>query len=419
MLSWTMLKRLAFSLILLLVVLGSNEAGLQALARSSKTVNAVLAVQPVRQAVRNRRLGWRGNPDWPEHDRLGFRNPGIPAKLAVAALGDSQTYGSQVQANMAWPRQLSALGAQSGYNMGFPGWGPAQLLLELDEALALRPAWGVAAIYTGNDLVDAYAFAYYSNQLRNFRTPDEQVRKLFSALDDTKPFAGDLLAHQDTDGLADPKQAERAPDSLGDLITRRSKLYGLGVTLARLAQRLGKPAASQGDREAHPEDGDIPLVTEQFQTVLTPRYRGQAVDLADPRVAEGLRLTLEMLEAMEQRSAAMGARFAVVLIPTKELALSRVASAADDPSGDYARLVRDETEARRQLLAGLDARGIAHADSLGGLRAVAEEGELPYSATRDGHLSVAGQRAVAVVVDSALGTALAPAPANATAEAHD
>jgi hypothetical protein len=143
--------------------------------------------------------------------------------------------------------------------------------------------------------------------------------------------------------------------------------------------------------------------------VLTPRYRGQAVDLTDPRVAEGLRLTLELVDRMQERAEAAGARFGVVLIPTKELALSRVASGVDDPDGEYARLVRNETETRAELLAGLQARGIPYVDSLRGLRAEAARGELPYSATRDGHLSVVGQRAVASAVDSLLTTALAPA----------
>ncbi|MCC7105670.1 MAG: hypothetical protein IT307_11040 [Chloroflexi bacterium] len=402
-----MLKKAAFWLILLVFLAGLSEAALQVLARVSKPINAVLSVQPIRQAVRNSRLGWRGNPDWPEHDQLGFRNPGVPVRPTMTALGDSQTYGSHVPSDAAWPRQLSALGSQDSYNMGFPGWGPAQLLLELDEALALKPAAVVTAIYTGNDLVDAYAFVYDSNQLRDFRTKDERARDQFRELDDTRPFAGDLLAHQDTDGLADPRQTRRPPRSLGDLIAGQSRLYALGVTLSRIARRQGDPTVSAGAADL--EDGDIPLATEQLQTVLTPRYRGQAVDLADPRVAEGLRLTLELVDRMQARAEAAGARFGVVLIPTKELALSRVASAVNDPDGAYARLVRNETEARAQLLTGLRARDIPHVDSLPGLRAEAAQGELPYSATRDGHLSVAGQRAVASAVDSLLSTALAPA----------
>lgn len=163
------LKRLAFSLVLVLGLLLVGEGILQTLARSSRSIEAVLSVEPVRSTIQDRELGWRGNPAYPEHDQRGFRNASIPASPSLVALGDSQTYGSQVRPDQAWPRQLERLGAGDTYTMGFPGWGPAQELLELDEALALDPRSVVVALYTGNDLVDAYTFVgmlYLTNHVR-------------------------------------------------------------------------------------------------------------------------------------------------------------------------------------------------------------------------------------------------------------
>ena len=43
----------------------------------------------------------RPNPKFPGHDRRGFRNPVALAKADIVALGDSQTYGTNVAAASA------------------------------------------------------------------------------------------------------------------------------------------------------------------------------------------------------------------------------------------------------------------------------------------------------------------------------
>lgn len=394
------LKRLAFSLVLVLGLLLVGEGILQTLARSSRSIEAVLSVEPVRSTIQDRELGWRGNPAYPEHDQRGFRNASIPASPSLVALGDSQTYGSQVRPDQAWPRQLERLGAGDTYTMGFPGWGPAQELLELDEALALDPRSVVVALYTGNDLVDAYTFVYESNRLRELRTGDAPTRQVFRAADDAQPFDGELLAHQDTDGFAKRPGAAASPDNLEDWLTANSRLIGLGFAVRRAYTEHQRRAPTEADEELTADDADaVRFRTDQFSTVLAPGYRGQAVDLQDRRVAEGLRVTIEMLALMRQRAVAADTRFAVVLIPTKELALSEaVYEQATAAPSRYRRTAEDEAAVFEQLHAQLAIRQIDFIDALPALKAVVRGGELPYSPTRDGHLSPRGQQVIAELV---------------------
>ena len=62
-------------------------------------------------------LGIRGNPKFLEHNGNGFRNTGIPDRADVVVIGDSQTYGTSVAFDQAWPQQIvrsSSVGGVSG-----------------------------------------------------------------------------------------------------------------------------------------------------------------------------------------------------------------------------------------------------------------------------------------------------------------
>ena len=152
------------------------------------------------------------------------------------------------------------------------------------------------------------------------------------------------------------------------------------------------------------EDEDaIPFQTDRFRLSSTPGYRGQAVDLQDRRVAEGLRLTIEMLGLMRQRALAADTRFAVILIPTKELALSDAvyAQATNVPSR-FKRTAENEDAVFQELRAQLAARQIEVIDALPALQALVRGGELPYSPTKDGHLDPRGQQLIAELVHAAV-----------------
>src|SRR5262245_47441025 len=97
------------------------------------------------------------SPNNPEHDAKGFRNPRVPARVPIVALGDSNTYGWGVKPDEAWPRRLQRLASQDVYSMAYGGFGPVHLLSLFDEALALKPRLIIVSFYSGNDLYDSYS----------------------------------------------------------------------------------------------------------------------------------------------------------------------------------------------------------------------------------------------------------------------
>lgn len=416
-------KRIAFWLTLALGVLLAAEGLLRVLTFSSREIDALLSVEPTYAAVRDRALGWRGNPDYPEHDRLGFRNPDVPDDAAIVALGDSQTYGSQVEPDEAWPRQLERLGGGPTYNMAFPGWGPPQALVAFDEALDRKPELVLAAIYEGNDLVDSFTFVYHRKRETELRSQDKAVQRAIEQAEDADPWDDDPMADQMPTKFADPDEEPDPPETPEEFLAAYSKLYGLANAVRRAYDyRRRHPARPEADDENDPlkDDDYILLKTPRYRTVLTPSYREQAVDLDDARVDEGLRITARALVRMRDRAARAGVGFAVVLIPTKELALRNAAEAnRPDLPPVYLRMVRDEEAARGRLVEELAGERIALVDTLPALRGLADGGELPYSDTKDGHLNARGQRAVAELVaatverERLLTGASAAAPASA------
>jgi hypothetical protein len=399
-------KTLPFTLLLGLGLLLAAEISLQILAAISRTVDAALSPTPVRGFVADRELSWRGNPEFPEHDGLGFRNASVPEQAEIIALGDSQTYGSNVSRDAAWPHQLNERAFGSSYNMAFPGWGPLQSYLILDEALTLRPRLIIEAIYFGNDLVDSFTFVYQRDRLEQFKSTDEDVRRALGDASDAQPWDDNPIANQspvDREREIDP---ESSPSSPEEWIRESSRLYGLWSALGRAYDYYQRhPVRPEADEENDPlrDDDHIRFHGSAFDTVLTPTYRLPAVQLSDPRVEEGLRITVDALREMRQRSASSGADFQVLFIPTKELALADVvALELGSLPQDLAFYASAEERARMALHDSLADEHIPVIDTLPVLQQLAQDGTLPYSETRDGHLSTAGHRAVADLIHASV-----------------
>lgn len=140
-----------------------------------------------------------------------------------------------------------------------------------------------------------------------------------------------------------------------------------------------------------------------MRTILTPLYRLTALDLTDPRISEGYRLTLSAIRQMKQRADEAGVGFAVLLIPTKELVFEhqvRLASTRIPPA--YERLIENEKEVIHITRAFMDENGIDYIDALPALRAKVADGVQPYDYTVDGHPNAVGQHAIATSVHTAL-----------------
>jgi hypothetical protein len=385
------------------------EATLGVLARLSPRVETLLALPEagptVPPTIPDERLGHRPNPAYPQHDRNGFRNPQVPARAHMVVLGDSQTYGSGVAAEQAWPRQLEAMIGETVYSMAYGGWGPAHSLLLWDEALALSPAIVVEAFYAGNDLFDAFDLVYNKGQLPELRSPDPDVQERVRSAEALEPIASRVsrMFHMGATLPAEKGARPRAGLSPRRLLSRRSSVYGLLRRTRHEAQRLllARGVDPEGAwREARAFAEANPTYCQVFsdgalRTVFTSEYRLSALDLKDARIGEGLRISLEAMRRMQEAATARGIRFLVVLLPTKEAVFGPVWR---DPPASYRTLSENEERLWSMTRHYLEDHGIAHVDGLPALRQQLAAAAQPYPVSYDGHPNEHGHQAIARLV---------------------
>lgn len=345
--------------------------------------------------IEDRTLCFRPNPAHPEHDRLGFRNRSVPEKVQAVAMGDSQTYGTEVARENAWPQQLGQMSGWSVYNMACGSWGPAHSLLLLDEAMKLKPEVIIEAIYAGNDLYDSYYLVYRAGQRPDLKSSDPEVLRRIEALERSDP-----LEKKYGECYKNSLFVEAVPGAVGQFFEKHSKLY-------HLCRNIGSALRAR----LYLRDEDWGLVRSEFakksaywdiyeegarRMAFTPAYRLCGLDLGDVRIEEGLRISLEAIRLMKEKIRQAGAELFVLLIPTKELvfkeALDRCGTRV---SGNYRRLIENEEFFWERAKAFLTAEGIPFADTLPALRECAGSGRFPYAVSWNGHPNAAGNRAIA------------------------
>lgn len=414
------MKQALFAGILVLVVIGFLETALALLALVSPRVEQLLASpwNETRPAIVDRRLGLRPTPGYPGHDHNGFRNPRVPARAHVVALGDSQTYGTGVAPESVWPRRLESAIGKTVYSMAYGGYGPTHSLILWDEAAALSPGIVIEAFYSGNDLYDAFNLVYNVGQLPELRSPEPRLRASIEEAERIESIArhvGRMYQMGRTPVVLEgdvSRAALREAFLLVWFLSRHSKLYGL-LRRARYeivhAQRQPDPAPGAGHApgprstpeaqwqeartfaQAHPaycqvfDDG-------RFRTVFTSEYSLAALNLQDALIAEGLRISLGAMRRMHERAAASRVRFLVVLIPTKEAVFREL---WQNPSSSYRSLAGNEERMWRRTKDFLEQHGIEYLDALPALRAQLARGAQPYPVSIDGHPNELGHQAIA------------------------
>jgi hypothetical protein len=385
-----------------LVVLGL-EALLYAAERASERVAGVL--RGTARGVPDARLGQRGNPGLAEHDAAGWRNALRPQQSFTVAIGDSQTYGDEVLREAAWPQRLAALSGRDVYNMALGGYGPVEYERLLDEALALSPRVVLVGLYAGNDLADAYLSAYPRALAPELRSADAALVARCAALD----AQGELK--QAWERTRDARRRLRLPalSRLLEHVAEGSRLWALAGATGRA---IGGP---REDRRGHDTGADdfealrqraarsgpdllLPFDDADIQTVLTPAARLATIDTSDPRVEEGLRISLAALLRMAD-ACAERCRMAVVAIPSKELVFAeRVRASGAAPPPALAELALRETLLWERVRRGLADAEIPLVDTLPALRALVSDGRNPYRSDWNGHPLAAGNEAIAEAV---------------------
>jgi len=409
-------KTLLRSALYLLVLCGVLELTLQLLAAASPGVARLLmppwGTPGWAATLPDQRLGYRLNPNYPGLDRNGFSNPDVPVQANIITLGDSQSFPTGILPHQAWPRRLASLTQQSVYSFAVGGYGPVHSLILWDEAVALKPAVIVEALYSGNDLFDAFDLVNNRGQLPELKTPDQDWQRQVREAETAAPIALQVsrmfgMGREVSHTIETHSAARSVGLAFWGFLTQHAKSYGL---LRRTIQGIALLVHGGAWRRelafaaTHPEYCRV-FSTDRFKTVFTPGYRNAVLDPADPRIAEGQRIALRALGKMHQLAAARRIRFIVAFIPTKELVFSNLWR---DPSPDFRALTDHETQFWEATKEFLTENGIEYVDALPVLQAQLARGIQPYHASRDGHPNEHGHRAIAELIQ--VGIQRAPGP---------
>ena len=204
------------------------------------------------------------------HDLLGFRNHAIPNRPDIVILGDSLTYGVNVDLDSNWPSRLAAVTGRSVYTMALPGWAGLSYRYMIEKALRLEPRLVVVALYMGNDSLENALMAYSTPYWNEYRPrPDVD----FDALETEVRPGGELEKHvigRDPEVVMPFQVAMRFDVNDAD----------------RLIATLGYEIQSRIAREliAIAKRHDVPLVFTVLPTkerVHAPLLEAQGVEISD------------------------------------------------------------------------------------------------------------------------------------------
>jgi len=238
-------------------------------------------------------------PESGAHDAWGYRNRKVPTTAPIVAIGDSQTYGVAADSQDAWPKQLEDQIGTTVYNMSLGGYGPVQYsyLLE-NQALKLKPKVVIAGFYMGNDLYDAFYMVYKYDHWASLRD---------SAFEHSP---------QDTTMLRDVAPLIQ-PSLIKRWLADHSMLYNMVFVRSFLGDLVRKKRNAESVKNNH----ELTVLKDEkgnIVTTFTPVMRQFALNLKDPRIREGLRISLERFHRMDSICKLNNIDFRVLIIPTKE-----------------------------------------------------------------------------------------------------
>jgi len=383
-------------LILAVLALVATELALHLLTWLSPAAERVLVAPWNRAAtIPDDRLGVRGDPRWPDHDRWGFRNAAVPERVTVVAMGDSQTYGASVKGGAPWPVLLAERSGRQVYNMGLASYGPAHNLLNIERALSLEPDVVVYAFYFGNDLFDSFRLALTDDEIGAFLPAD--VTDRIRELEREDPLGPKAMRLYRRGGDARPPRS-----GFRTALSDRSMLYGLLRALKAAARPAPEPGLLARDFD-QVADNIGPVEREflsvfrgdEWRSILTAPYRGLVLDDSDPRIRAGVEVSKASIRAMHDRCTDRGSRFLALLLPTKEnVFLARIADIDAHPG--LREMTDGENRIRLELRDFMGSQGIDHVDLLEPLRSAESQ---PFPEGADGHLNPLGHEIVSRAID--------------------
>ncbi len=324
------------------------------------------------KTVSDQVLRYKIEPNSGAHDSWGFRNKSVPETADIVAVGDSHTYGISATASNSWPSILQNLSGKQIYNISLGGYGPAEYLyLMKDKALKLNPAIIIVGLYLGNDLKNAFTSVYNIPFWKNLRDPEFQFN------------------HDDNQSVKDTSKY-----SMGNWLAGHSMIYRI-ISSSFIGDYLRQRRRINKGEEiimfSNKESG--------IRTGFTPAERLKGLDLDNPEVAEGLRLSLGFINQMKEIAWDNNVRLVVLIIPTKESVYAQFIEGNDKflNSTGIDLLIRNERRANDIIKMYLKEHGIDYIDLLDSLRNASGKAQI-YPGNFGGHANKNGYRIFAETI---------------------
>ncbi len=325
-------------------------------------------------------LGHAHVPNKGRLDALGFRNPGVPEVAKVVCVGDSQTYGNNIEADQTYAAVLGQLLGENVYNMSLGGYGPLQYLTLGKDALErFSPDVLVVGFYFGNDLPDAFRFA---------------------SLEAWAHLRDDALDYPPLDemGHGDHRSLNLGMGIIDGVMSRSRVLSTLGDRI-KLRIKLSKYGQSLSQGESGPGGFDDPEIGTRF----TPDFRVGCLDLDRPAIARGLENTRHCLGELGQACHGAGTRPILLLIPNKEAIYHRFLVGAGKPrSKALDRLAEEESITRAAMVEIAQASGFELVDPTEALAAELARGVPVFPRDADAHLGPRGAEIAALAIQAVI-----------------
>ena len=322
-------------------------------------------------------LSFRLLPGSGAHDAWGFRNLEVPESAAVVALGDSWTYGIAAKTSESWPSWLARNTHQRVYNLGVYGYGPTDYLhLVNTRALSLEPNAIVLGLSYATDFLDAYVRVYRADAWAHLRSANGlpgTLNEENSLVRDWNAFRGKLRRQSLLFQVI-----ERGP--IGRSINELAGRYKVEIGPRCLLQTVGP-----------------------FETILIPDFGFRGMNLEDPRVREGIEISLAVLEEIAETTARRDVRLLIALFPTKERVFAGRLTETTKPEclETLHRLIEFEAKVDSRIKSFLEDHDIEYVELMPALERVSQEREI-FPRSPDLHPNGAGYRVISDVIAEAL-----------------
>ncbi len=326
--------------------------------------------------VRDGILGIRLPPRASGHDQWGFRNKAVIESPDIVTLGDSHTYGNTAKMLESWPSVLARVTGKRVYNLGLGGYGPNQYYyLFKTKALNLKPKVIICGLYMGDDFDNAYEITYGLQYWKYLREPGIPELKDW----DIWEKESDIGWH---------KHAR-------NWLSKNSVIYR--ITVHGIFAGFKGNFQIKHSSDLYKDTSSLVIEEKGIREAFRPKGVLRGLDQSNPRVREGMRVTLRLLKEMSDACRPMGIRFVVAVIPTKESVFAGYIehNTKIRMSGTIDEVIENERRAKKSLFAFFNDSKMEYVDLTEPMRRGIERKGLYAPSAVDMHPNANGYRTIA------------------------